>query len=63
MNQNNIIDFGILYRTAYAERDPERKQILLSQVQNAIRNCEQDEMATTKLGPQMAQFSKITAVA
>ena len=44
MTQNNVIDFGKLYRAAFAERDPERKQVLLSQVQKAIRKCDQEEI-------------------
>jgi len=64
MAQHNSIDFGKLYRSAVAERDPERKQVLLSQVQKAIRKCEQEEItALVKLGSQSAQLSKVQAVA
>jgi hypothetical protein len=64
MTQDNMIDFGTLYRTAFAERDPERKQILLSQVQKAITTSERDETtAVVKLGPQSAQVSKVRVVA
>jgi hypothetical protein len=51
-----MIDFGNLYRAAYAERDPERKQILLERVQKAISQSEQDESTSmVKLGPQAAE--------
>jgi hypothetical protein len=64
MNQNNVVDFGALYRSAFAERDPQRKQILLSQVQKAIRNTEQDEtVSIVKLSPQSLSSSKIGAIA
>jgi hypothetical protein len=64
MTQDKMIDFGTLYRTAFAERDPERKQILLSQVQRAIGNRDQEEGAPmVKLGPQSIPPSKIAAVA
>jgi len=43
MIQNSANDFGALYRSAFAERDPERKQMLLSQVQKAINNSKQKE--------------------
>jgi hypothetical protein len=38
---NNFPHFGDLYRAAYAERNPERKQLLLRQVEVAIRDWEQ----------------------
>jgi hypothetical protein len=64
MAQDNMIDFGTLYRSAFAERDPERKQMLLSQVQRAITISEQDETtAVVKLGPQSEQLSKVRAIA
>ena len=57
-------DFGTLYRAAYAERDPDRKQILLGQVQKAISQSEQDEHATmVKLGAQSAEPSKAAVAA
>jgi hypothetical protein len=64
MIQNIANDFGTLYRSAFAERDPEKKQILLSQVQQAISDSEQERTASTiKLAAQSASESKITAVA
>jgi hypothetical protein len=38
---NDFPHFGELYRAAYAERNPERKQILLRQVELAIRDWEE----------------------
>jgi hypothetical protein len=57
MNSANA-DFGSLYRAAFAERDPEKKLLLLSQVQKVVKPWEHDEMTTTtgKFNPQ-AQFS------
>lgn len=53
---DNMIDFGTLYRAAYAERDPDRKQVLLGRVQKAISESEQDETrALVKLSPQSAE--------
>jgi hypothetical protein len=64
MTQNNVSDFGELYRSAFAERDPQRKQILLSQVQQAISNTEQDEtVSMVKLSPRSLSASKMAAVA
>lgn len=64
MAQDNTNDFGTLYRAAFAERDPEKKQILLSQVQKAISSSEQEEItAIAKLGPQSAQLPKVSAAA
>jgi hypothetical protein len=62
MTQNDVSDFGELYRSAFAERDPQRKQILLSQVQQAISDTEQDE-TVVKLSPQSLSSSKMAAVA
>lgn len=64
MNQKNMIDFGALYRSAFAERDPERKQLLLSQVQQAISTTQQDEPGSVaKLGPQSLSAPKMAAAA
>jgi hypothetical protein len=64
MTQNNVSDFGTLYRSAFAERDPEMKQMLLNQVQKVISNCEKDEMSPmVKLAPQSVPVSKIAGVA
>jgi hypothetical protein len=61
---DNMIDFGTLFRAAFAERDPERKQVLLSQVQRAIASCEPGENAPMiKLGLQSVSQSKIVAAA
>jgi hypothetical protein len=64
MTQNNVSDFGTLYRSAFAERDPEKKQMLLNQVQKVISNSEQNEKASkVKLAPQSVPVSKISAAA
>ena len=64
MAQDKMIDFGTLYRAAFAERDPKRKQVLLSQVQKAISGSGQEEItAMVKLGPQSAPLSKVSAAA
>jgi hypothetical protein len=36
MSQNNFKDFSQLYRAAFAEPNPERKLVLLSEVRKAI---------------------------
>jgi hypothetical protein len=64
MKKTASTDFGSLYRAAYAERDPQRKQILLSQVQQAIANSEPAESRSmVKLGPQSLITPKVAAVA
>jgi hypothetical protein len=64
MNQNKVVDFGALYRSAFAERDPERKQMLLNQVQRLISDFEQGEtQLSVKLGPQSVPLPRISAVA
>jgi hypothetical protein len=64
MNQNNVTDFGTLYRSAFAERDPEKKQALLNQVQRLISKCEQDEKPlNVRLALQPMPRSKIAAAA
>jgi hypothetical protein len=45
-------DFGKLYRAAFAERDPERKLALLSQLHRAIKPWEEEETALVKHEPQ-----------
>jgi hypothetical protein len=51
--QNSKDDFGALYRSAFAERDPEKKQMLLSQVQRAISDSEEKQtVGLVKLGAQ-----------
>lgn len=63
MTQNNVSDFGELYRSAFAERDPEKQQMLLNQVQKVISNCEQEEpVSMVKLSPRSSS-SKMAAVA
>jgi len=64
MIQNRMSDFGALYRSAFAERDPERKQMLLSQVQKAISDSEQQKSGSTiKFGSQSVSDPKIAAAA
>lgn len=64
MKKTTSTDFSTLYRAAYAERDPQRKQMLLSQVQQVIANSEQGEsLPPIKLGAQPLSFPKIAAVA
>jgi hypothetical protein len=61
---HDLIDFGKLYRAALAERDPQRKQILLSQVQRAISKTEPEEQASRpKFAPESAALPKLNAVA
>ncbi|HXW92337.1 MAG TPA: hypothetical protein VEK33_17430 [Terriglobales bacterium] len=56
-------DFGSLYRAAFAERDPDKKLVLLSQVQKVVKPWECDEItAAGKSNPQ-AQFSSQKAAA
>ena len=59
---HDVIDFGKLYRAALAERDPQRKQILLSQVQRVISSTEPEEQAPgTKFAPESAVLPKVAA--
>jgi len=61
---HDLADFGTLYRAAFAERDPQRKQVLLSQVQRAISNTEPDEGASGhKFAPESVPLSKVSAAA
>jgi len=61
---HDLIDFGTLYRAALAERDPQRKQVLLSQVQQAISNTEPGEGASgSKCTPESGPLSKVNAAA
>ncbi len=41
MRQTDAYDFTKLYRAAFAERNPDRKLVLLGQVQQAIENWHQ----------------------
>ena len=41
------LDFRELYRAAFAERDPQKKLLLLSQVQQVVKPWEQDDMRMT----------------
>ncbi|MBV8052752.1 MAG: hypothetical protein JOZ80_16310 [Acidobacteriaceae bacterium] len=64
MTHDTPVDFGKLYRAAFAERDPQRKQLLLSQVQKAISNTVQDENITLpKFGPQSIAVRQVSALA
>jgi len=64
MKHDTPLDFGRLYRAAFAERDPQRKQLLLSEVQKAISNTPQEEIVTLpKFGPQSVTVSKVSAFA
>jgi hypothetical protein len=58
-----MIDFGALYRAAFAERDPQRKQALLSQVQRLISRAEVD--SGMPLAPQSghASLGKLSSAA
>lgn len=40
MKNDRLTDFATLYRAAFAERDPQRKQVLLSQVQRLISSTD-----------------------
>lgn len=64
MKKTASTDFSTLYRAAYAERDPQRKQMLLSQVQEVIASSDPSEpLPTIKLGVQSLSLPKIAAVA
>jgi hypothetical protein len=39
MNDRRFANFGELYRAAFAERDPIKKQIYLREVKDAIDRC------------------------
>jgi hypothetical protein len=57
-------DFGALYRAAFAERDPQRKQVLLSQVQRLISSAGPDEaLSMMALAPQSVSFVKLSSAA
>ncbi len=64
MTRDTFADFGRLYRAALAERDPQKKQLLLSEVQRVISHSQKDEpVSVAKFGPQSVSSSKITATA
>ena len=50
-------DFRELYRSAFAERDPEKKLLLLSQVQKVIKPWEHDDIRVTGQSSAQAQTS------
>jgi len=57
-------DFGSLYRAAFAERDPDKKLVLLSQVQKVVKPWEHDEItAAGKWNPQAQLSSREKAAA
>ena len=62
MNHKNGVDFGSLYRAAFAERDGEKKQQLLKQVQSVIASYHEDE-TSAKLPAQGFTISPIRAIA
>jgi hypothetical protein len=64
MTHDTPVDFGNLYRAAFAERDPQRKQLLLSEVQKAISSTAQDEtVILPKFGPQSVTVSNVSLLA
>jgi len=62
MNHNNSVDFGTLYRAAFAERDAEKKQLLLKQVQSVIASYHEEE-ASAKIPVQGLTISPVRAIA
>ncbi len=54
MNYGQFANFGELYRAAFAERDPIKKQLFLTEVKNAIDRCCESSArsvsATEKIG-------------
>jgi hypothetical protein len=50
-------DFGSLYRAAFAERDPDKKLVLLSQVQKEIKLWEHDDVSVLGKPSPQAQFA------
>jgi hypothetical protein len=64
MTHDTPVDFGRLYRAAFAERDPQRKQVLLSEVQKVISSTQHEEtVAMAKFGPQSVTIPKVSATA
>ena len=64
MTHDTPVDFGKLYRAAFAERDPQRKQLLLSEVQKAISNTPQEQtVILPRFGPQSITAPKVSALA
>lgn len=57
MSQNEAYDFTKLYRAAFAERNPDRKLVLLGQVQRAIQNWEQATEVPAKRVPSDQQLA------
>jgi len=51
MNQMNNFDFGKLYRAAFAERDPQKKLVLLSQVHSVVKPWEDETPALVRFDP------------
>jgi len=56
-------DFRELYRAAFAERDPEKKLLLLSQVQEVVKPWEHDEVRMTGQSNAQAQTSSASSPA
>ena len=67
MSQGNSADFGAIYRAALAERDPERKLILLRNVKEALVLWqvadEKTSCAAQKHGPLPASEHVTTSIA
>ena len=56
MKDPQFRSFGDLYRAAYAESNPERKALLLSQVRKALEDWEQGlHNADVPFGPKPSQ--------
>jgi len=61
MKHNNV-DFGTLYRAAFAERDAEKKQLLLKQVQSVIASSHEED-TPVRLPVQGLTIGPIRAIA
>jgi len=65
MGAHPFDNFGDLYRAAFAESDPELKQLLLAHVRTALdRWAEADRRrpATTAVAPKTARFVDCTSI-
>jgi len=52
-------DFRELYRAAFSERDPEKKLLLLSQVQKVVKPWEHEDIQMTGQSNTQAQTSSV----
>ncbi len=58
MTQGKPADFAILYRAAFAERDPDKKLTLLREVQQLLHSWQQTEEGPIASNPEIKPHSR-----